>query len=132
MSEETDADRHALGSHGFRLGRPGARGPMLVGAVAVALVLATTAGAGFAATKSHQYNDEEIEGLFASTCGFCHAEGGRVAGKGPQLMGTKRTDAFIVNRIKHGKETRMPAFGDVLSNAEIKGIVHYIRHLKPD
>ena len=76
--------------------------------------------------------DEDVEGLFASTCGFCHAEGGRIAGKGPQLMGTKRSDAFIINRIKHGKESRMPAFGDALTDAQIKAIVHYIRHLKPD
>lgn len=77
-------------------------------------------------------NDEEVAGLFASVCGFCHEDGGRVAGKGPQLMGTKRSDIFIINRIKHGKEARMPAFEGVLTDAQIKAIVHYIRHLKPE
>ncbi len=47
-------------------------------------------------------------------------------------MGTKRSDAFIVNRIKFGKFGRMPAFGQQLSDREIKAIVHYIRNLKPD
>ena len=102
----------------------------LFSAAALALLLA--AAPALAAKQEPAMTDQDIEGLFASTCGFCHAEGGRVAGKGPQLMGTKRSDAFIINRIKHGKESRMPAFGDALSDAEIKAIVHYIRHLKPD
>jgi mono/diheme cytochrome c family protein len=102
---------------------------------AAALALALTLGAvpSLAAKNDERLmNDQEVEGLFASTCGFCHAEGGRVAGKGPQLMGTKRSDAFIINRIKQGKEARMPAFGQALTDAQIKSIVHYIRHLKPD
>lgn len=77
-------------------------------------------------------SDEDAAGLFASTCGFCHANGGRERGKGPQLMGTKRSDAFIINRIKQGKEGSMPSFKDALSNGEIRGILHYIRTLKPD
>ena len=70
--------------------------------------------------------------LFASTCGFCHEQGGRVAGKGPKLAGTKRSDAFITNRIKNGKEGAMPAFGGAFSNKEIKAIVAYIHSLKDD
>jgi mono/diheme cytochrome c family protein len=77
-------------------------------------------------------NDEEVAGLFASVCGFCHADGGRTAGKGPQLMNTKRSNAFITNRIKYGFPSRMPAFGQTLTEAQIKAIVHYIRHLKPE
>src|SRR5262252_3816822 len=45
----------------------------------------------------------DVEQLFASTCGWCHSDGGRVAGKGPQLMDTKRDDEFIRDRIKNGK-----------------------------
>ncbi len=84
-----------------------------------------------AATK-RSMSDEEAEGLFASTCGFCHLDGGRAAGRGPKLAGTKRSDAFITNRIKHGKEGAMPAFGDAFTNKQIKGIIHYIRGLKSD
>jgi mono/diheme cytochrome c family protein len=70
--------------------------------------------------------------LFASICGFCHSDGGRKAGKGPQLMNTKRSDDFIVNRIKNGKEGAMPAFGASFNDAQIAQIVKYIRSLKPD
>lgn len=70
------------------------------------------------------------EQLFATTCGWRHANGGREAGKGPKLAGTKRSDVFIVNRLKHGKEGAMPAFEGTFSDKEIKAIVRYIRSLK--
>ena len=44
-------------------------------------------------------------------CGWCHSDGGRAPGKGPQLMDTARSDDFIRFRIQHGKEGAMPAFG---------------------
>jgi mono/diheme cytochrome c family protein len=69
--------------------------------------------------------------LFATTCGWCHADGGRAAGRGPQLMNTTRSDDFIRYRIKHGKEGAMPAFPQ-FSDADIDAIIHYIRNLKPD
>ncbi len=101
----------------------------LLGIAVLALSLAATP---VLARQDRAMSDEDVAGLFASTCGFCHQDGGRAAGRGPQLMGTKRTDAFIINRIKHGKEGYMPAFGQALTDREIRGIVHYIRHLKPD
>lgn len=70
--------------------------------------------------------------LFATTCGWCHADGGRAAGRCPQLMNTTRSDDFIRFRIKHGKEGAMPAFGSQFSDADIDAIIHYIRNLKPD
>ena len=73
----------------------------------------------------------DVAQLFATTCGWCHSDGGRAAGKGPQLMDTKRDDDFIRNRIKHGKEGAMPAFGATFSDAQIDEIVKYIRALKP-
>lgn len=72
------------------------------------------------------------ETLFATTCGWCHADGGRQAGKGPKLANTKRTDDFIVYRIKHGKEGAMPAFGTVYNDEQIAQIIRYIRGLKED
>jgi mono/diheme cytochrome c family protein len=74
----------------------------------------------------------DVNQLFASTCGWCHTDGGRVAGKGPQLMGTSRSDDFIRFRIKNGKEGAMPAFGRALSDPDIDKIILYIRSLKPD
>ena len=73
----------------------------------------------------------DIKALFAATCGFCHSDGGRVAGRGPQLMDTKRSDEFIRDRIKNGKEGAMPAFGQMFSDADIDAIIDYIRHLTP-
>ena len=74
----------------------------------------------------------DVPQLFATTCGWCHTDGGRVAGKGPQLMNTARNDDFIRNRIKNGKEGAMPAFGKSFSDADIDQIIAYIRNLKPD
>jgi mono/diheme cytochrome c family protein len=73
----------------------------------------------------------DVPSLFANVCGFCHNDGGRKAGRGPQLMGTTRSDDFIRYRIKHGKEGAMPAFPQ-LSDADIDAIIAYIRNLKPE
>lgn len=74
----------------------------------------------------------DVEQLFASTCGWCHSDGGRVAGKGPQLMNSARTDDYLRDRIKMGKQGAMPAFGAVYSDSQIDEIIKYIRSLKPD
>jgi mono/diheme cytochrome c family protein len=74
----------------------------------------------------------DVKGVFASICGFCHYDGGRSPGKGPQLMNTKRTDDFIRARIKNGKEGAMPAFGLVFNDADIDAIIKYIHALKPE
>ena len=73
----------------------------------------------------------DVPQLFATTCGWCHSDAGRAAGKGPQLMNTQRSDDFIRNRIKNGKEGAMPAFGAVFNDAQIDQIIKYIRDLKP-
>ena len=46
-------------------------------------------------------------------------------------MNTARSDDFIRNRIKNGKEGAMPAFGKTFSDADIDKIIAYIRALKP-
>ena len=81
---------------------------------------------------SEQQAGAAIDGqkLFAGVCGFCHADGGRKASKGPKLAGSKRSDEFIVDRIKHGKPGRMPAFG-AFSDEQIQQILVYIRSLEP-
>lgn len=84
-----------------------------------------------ASSNSQNKAPVDVNVLFGTTCGWCHSDGGRSAGKGPQLMGTSRSDDFIRNRIKHGKEGAMPAFGSSLSDADITAVIHYIRALKP-
>jgi mono/diheme cytochrome c family protein len=99
--------------------------------LAASLIVASLTGAqALGAAKEKPMSDEQVNELFATTCGWCHASGGREAGKGPKLAGTKRSDAFIVNRIKNGKEGAMPAFDGALTDVQIKGILHYIRNLK--
>ena len=73
----------------------------------------------------------DVGQLFASTCGFCHSDGGRAAGRGPQLMNSPRDDDFLRNRIKTGKNGAMPAFSASFSDAQIDDIIKYIRALKP-
>ena len=74
----------------------------------------------------------DVHQLFATTCGWCHSGGGRVAGKGPQLMDSQRSDEFMHNRIKMGKSGAMPAFGETFTDAQIDEIIKYIRALKPE
>ena len=77
-------------------------------------------------------NDIDGPTLFASVCGFCHQDGGRTEGKGPKLAGTKRSDDFIVARIRNGKPGAMPAFGGAFSEGQIIAILAYIRALEDD
>ena len=75
-------------------------------------------------------SDIDGETMFATSCGFCHEQGGRVPGKGPKLQGTQRSDEFIINRIKTGKLGSMPAFGGAFSDGQIVAILAYIRGLE--
>ena len=63
--------------------------------------------------------------------GYCHADGGRAPARG-QSTNTVRSDDFIRNRIKNGKEGAMPAFGKTFSDADIDLIIAHIRALKPE
>jgi mono/diheme cytochrome c family protein len=75
-------------------------------------------------------NDVDGPTMFATSCGFCHQDGGRSEGKGPKLAGTKRSDEFIIGRIKNGKVGSMPAFGGAFSDGQIIAILAYIRSLE--
>jgi mono/diheme cytochrome c family protein len=72
------------------------------------------------------------EQIFVNPCGFCHQDGGRVAGRGPKLAGTDRPDDYLVNRIRTGKEGAMPAYGRAFTEAQVRSLVAYIRSLKAD
>jgi cytochrome c553 len=64
-------------------------------------------------------------------CGWCHEDGGRKAGRCPQLMGTEHDDNFILSRIAAGSTGKMPAFGAGLTEADMNALLVYIRSLKP-
>ncbi|UFW85878.1 cytochrome c [Bradyrhizobium barranii] len=101
--------------------------PAVLGASLLCVVVARAQSA----TPAPYNGSLDVEQLFAGTCGFCHSDGGRAAGRGPQLMDSQRDDEFLHNRIKIGKQGAMPAFGESFSDAQIDQIVKYIRALKP-
>ena len=71
--------------------------------------------------------------LFISNgCGWCHEDGGRKAGRCPQLMNSPRDDDFIISRIVGGSPGKMPAFAQQFSDTDIKALLAYIHNLKPD
>jgi len=80
------------------------------------------------ATEEKPLNGEV---LFATSCGWCHQQGGRVAGRGPKLAGSKRSDEYILNRIIIGKPGAMPQFGQAFTSEQLNAILAYIRSL-PD
>jgi mono/diheme cytochrome c family protein len=103
---------------------------------AVLLPAVLVASLGSAVSRAQAQTAEDLANfdvnkLFASTCGFCHSDGGREAGKGPQLMGDQHDDDFLRNRIKNGKQGAMPAFGASFNEQQIDAIIIYIRDLKP-
>ena len=75
-------------------------------------------------------NDIDGRTMFATLCGYCHQDGGRADGKGPKLAGSKRSDEYIIERIKKGKVGAMPAFGGAFSDGQIIAILAYIRGLE--
>jgi mono/diheme cytochrome c family protein len=103
----------------------------LLPAIFAALLAFAMSAAAQSPTPAPDNAPLNVEQLFATTCGWCHSDGGRAAGKGPQLMNTTRSDDFIRNRIKNGKEGAMPAFGAQFNDAQIDQIIKYIRALKP-
>lgn len=65
-------------------------------------------------------------------CGWCHEGMGRKAGRGPQLMNTKRSDDFIATRIMNGKAGSMPAFGGNLDDQQLNDVIAFIHSIKPE
>src|SRR3984893_9223100 len=98
---------------------------LLPAVLAASLTCAMPASAQSAATAPDN-GTFDVEPLFAATCGFCHSDGGRAAGRGPQLMDPQRSDEYIRDRVKTGKQGAMPAFGETFSEAQIDEIIKYI------
>jgi mono/diheme cytochrome c family protein len=100
-------------------------------ALAMAMTFAATAyGQQPAPPPTAPGNMLDGEQLFATSCGFCHQNGGRAAGRGPKLSGTERTDEELLRRIRVGKEGAMPGYGRAFSDAQLRALLAYIRSLK--
>lgn len=106
--------------------------------LALAIALTLTAGVAHgqdrpSATAATTGGDIRTgENLFLNTCGFCHQDGGRVAGRGPKLAGIDKPDEYLLSRIRAGKEGAMPAYGRAFSDAQLRSLIAYIRSLKDD
>jgi mono/diheme cytochrome c family protein len=81
------------------------------------------------ATPEASSSDIDGETMFATSCGWCHQQGGRAAGRGPKLAGDKKSDDALIDRIRRGKPGAMPAFGRAFSDGQIIAILAYIRSL---
>lgn len=80
----------------------------------------------------------ETEKIYKENCAVCHGENGNGDTPSGKLMGTpdfrspivqKQTDAALTESITKGKNNKMPAWGPILKNTEIKDLVAYIRRL---
>ena len=101
---------------------------LLLAAMAASLTCVALAAAQNATLPGEEKFD--VSQLFATTCGFCHSDGGRAPGRGPQLMNSPRDDDLLRDRIKNGKSGAMPAFGTTFTDVQVDEIIKYIRALK--
>ena len=66
--------------------------------------------------------------IYANRCSHCHGIGMVNAGNIiPDLREFSGDEARFVDTVTHGKNNRMPPWGDLLSPAEIKQLWAYIR-----
>lgn len=89
---------------------------------------ATTPRAEMATPAGDAANGERL--FAAHGCGACHGPMGE-GGVGPKLVGVEETDAELFAATKSGiPGTAMMAFGDRLSDEEIRDLIAFIRQLK--
>ena len=67
--------------------------------------------------------------LFAKNCSPCHGANAQ-GGEGPNLHGLKLTDQRIIKTIKDGIKSEMPSFASRFKDADLRGLVAYLRTLK--
>lgn len=81
---------------------------------------------------------QAVKALYDQNCASCHQADGTGGGAGAQsLIDTKRkwlggaTDRDVFNSIKDGlKEDGMPSYGEAMSDAQVWGLVVYIREMQ--
>lgn len=101
---------------------------LLIGAV-LALGLPCTA---LADEQKPPAKPLDVKKAFNTICGYCHADYGRKANKGPQLMNSERSDEYLFNIIRNGKPGKMAAFSSAFTDDQIHQMVKFFRSLKPD
>jgi mono/diheme cytochrome c family protein len=97
---------------------------------ALALVLAAVAGRGAAAGAPSTAGEvQQGKALYADHCSHCHGFGMVNAGNVvPDLREFPPDEKQqFVDTVTHGKNNRMPPWGDVLSPADINALWAYVR-----
>jgi cytochrome c6 len=81
---------------------------------------------------------EDTAGLFKAKCAACHGADGSGDTPAGKKLGArdlrsdemqKQTDAQLIDATTNGKNKKMPAYKDKLTDAQIKQLVGYIREL---
>jgi mono/diheme cytochrome c family protein len=96
-------------------------------ALAFALIAGRSAAAGDAGSEAEQAPSGKA--LYAQHCSHCHGFGMVNAGNVvPDLREFPAdNEQRFVDTVTHGKNNRMPPWGDVLSSAEIEALWAYVR-----
>ena len=116
------------------LGSKAAHGAALVFASKVGFDLSEAGGA-LAAAQPAPFSSRPMTGaaIFAANCAICHGEGG-IGNEGPRLIDNPFVQltghAGVAQTVANGRlGVGMPAWGGVLTKAEIDAVVDYIRGL---
>ena len=67
--------------------------------------------------------------LFLQNCAHCHADDAS-GDEGPDLRGTKKTDARITTIVKEGIKGEMPSFKKKLKDEDVQALIAFLRSLK--
>jgi mono/diheme cytochrome c family protein len=106
----------------------GGLAPLTVAAVLAAGWSAQADDAPKAAGGGDAARIAEGKALYANHCSHCHGFGMVNAGNVvPDLREFEGDEARFVDTVTHGKNNRMPPWGDMLSPAEIKELWAYIQ-----
>lgn len=82
--------------------------------------------------------DDDAASVFKSKCAICHgADGSGNTKMGMQLKAAdlrsddvqKLSDEQLTDIVTHGKNGKMPAWGEMLKPEQIKGLIVYVRSL---
>jgi len=103
--------------------------------VTVMLALSAAVAAAWFMNPPEGTAAQSVGRIFSSKCSGCHGPDGtgNIAGT-PNFSSAEwqasRTDAQLVESIRSGKGKIMPAWGKQLSDAQVSGLVQYVRGLK--
>lgn len=90
-------------------------------------------GAKLVITKITKIGETEIingGGIYKTNCAECHGMNGEGEKQGiPLISGhaLNHSEAEYIEQVKNGKDKKMPAFRDKLTEAEIKEVVRFVR-----